>query len=354
MRNESQTLVLIDGTHGEGGGALVRTALAMSVLTQQPTRINDIRGGTKYPGLDAEDLTIVRALADICNAETVGAELGSNVLSFLPTVRPRGYKGELASERNLSNRGANALVVLSTLLPVLVRSGVYSSISVEGETYGTNVLSYDYFNCVTLPALKETGLYAFPELVKAAFGRETSGRVTLDVEPSSLSGIDWSDRGALKSVRAVVATSSLPTSVGDRITSHLTRMSQQAGLKIRIEQIELENSSRGAFVTTWAAYQRGMGGGTAMGATTIRAEVLAQTAFEQLVEWMSTSSTTDPFLADQILLPLVLAETSSTFTVSRLTQRFLTIVWVVKQFTPIHITVRGAENGQGTVTIQRG
>jgi len=354
MRNESQTLVHIDGARGEGGGALLRTALAMSALTQQPTRIEEIRGATKYPGLDAEDLTLIKALADICAAETVGAELGSATVSFLPNSRPRGFKGQILSERNASKRGSNSLVILGTLLPVLARSGVYSSLLVEGETYGSRVLSYDYFANVTLPALKQLGLYAFPELVRAGFGREDSGQVALDVEPSSLVGVDWSDRGALKSVRAVVATSSLPPTVAERIGSHLTRMAQNVGLKMQIEWVEAESSGRGAFVTAWATYERGIGGGTAMGATSVRAESLAQSAFEELFEWMSTSSTTDPYLADQILLPLVLAESSSTFTVSRLTQRFLTIVSVVKQFTPIHITVRGIENGPGTVTIQRG
>jgi len=354
MRNESQTLVSIDGSHGEGGGALIRTALSMSALTQQPTRIQDVRGGTRFPGLDAEDVTLIRALADICSAETVGADLGSNVVSFLPTSRPRGFKGEIVSQRNPSNRGANSLVVISSLLPVLARSGVYSSLTVQGETFGANALSYDYFANVTLPVLKQAGLYAFPELINPGFGRESSGSVELDVEPSSLIGLEWPDRGPLKSVRATVTSSSLPPTVGERIASHLIRLGQNAGIKLQVEQIDYDAPARGVFVTTWAKYERGMGGGTAMGSTSQRAETVAQAAFQELFEWMSTSTTVDPFLADQILLPLVLAETTSTFTVSRLTQRFLTIVWVVKQFLPIHITVRGSENGQGTVTIQRG
>lgn len=353
MRGTSQSLVLIDGAHGEGGGALLRTALAMSALTQQPTRITDVRGATNYPGLDAEDVTLIRALAEVCNAETTGVELGSNVVNFLPTSRPRGFNRPLESTRNASNRGANALVILSTLLPVLARSGVYSSLSVEGETYGANALSYDYFANVTLAAMKTAGLYAFPDLLRAGFGREAGGVVELDVEPSSLVGINWAERGSLREVRAVVATASLPQSVGDRIASHLSRMAQNAGMKLHVEQIELETTCRGAFVTTWAAYENGMGGGTAMGAVGLRAESLAQTALQELMDWMATPCTVDPYLADQILLPLVLAETSSTFSVSRLTPRFMTIVWVVKQFTPIHITVRGSENRQGTVTIQR-
>lgn len=353
MRAGSHTLVKIDGTHGEGGGALVRTALLMSALTQQPTQIECVRGATNYPGLDSEDVTLARALADICQAETTGAEIGSETISFHPTSPPRGFKGRIESERNESQRGANSLVVLNSLLPVLARSGVYSSLIVEGETYGANALSYDYFANVTLAALKKIGLYAFPELVRAGFGRESNGSVALDVEPSSLAGLVWTDRGSLQAVKAVVATSSLQPSVGDRISSHLTRMAQNAGLKLRVEKWDVEANGRGAFVTAWATYERGMGGGTAIGGQGIRAEAMAQKAFEELYAWMATPSTVDPYLGDQLLLPLVLAESSSVFSVSCLTQRFLTMVWVVKQFTPIHITVRGAENGAGTVTIQR-
>jgi RNA 3'-terminal phosphate cyclase len=90
-----------------------------------------------------------------------------------------------------------------------------------------------------------------------------------------------------------------------------------------------------------------------MGARGIRVEALAQTAFTQLIDWMSSDATVDPFLCDQILLAAVLAEGETIFKVSRLTQRFLTTAWVVKQFTPIHITIRGNEDGPGRVTVRR-
>ncbi len=353
MRGGSQALVTIDGTHGEGGGALVRTSLVMAALTQQGVRIQDVRGGTRHPGLDAEDLTLLKALCSISRAETVGDYLGSNSISFLPTTRPSGFKGEIPSIRNDSNRGANALVVLGSLIPVLARSGVYSTLEVEGETFGSNAISYDYFDRVTLPALQKVGLYAYPELTAVGFGRESKGRVALDVEPSTLNGIDWSDRGGLKSVQAVVTTSGIPLTVGERIVSHLRTLAQSTGLKIQVQLNQIDEKTAGAFVTTWATYERGMGGGTAMGARGIRGETLAQQAFQEMFEWMTSSTTTDPFLADQLLLPLAIAESPSVFSVSRLTMRFLTIVWVIKQFTPIHITVRGTENGPGVITIER-
>jgi len=80
---------------------------------------------------------------------------------------------------------------------------------------------------------------------------------------------------------------------------------------------------------------------------------LAQNAFNQMFEWMSSNATVDPYIADQILLTAVLAEGETTFKVSNLTQRFLTSVWVIKQFTPIHITIRGSEGSPGAVTVRR-
>ena len=353
MRSESQSLLVIDGTFGEGGGALFRTALAMSAITQQPVRIQNVRSGYRYPGLDVEDLTLLNALSRISRAEVVGGRLGSDSISFLPTTRPGGYKGEIELLQNDAKRGANTLVVLGSLLPILARSGMYSSVVAHGETFGNHAVTYDYFANVALPVLQKAGLYAFPDLVRAGYGRESDGKVALDVEPSALHGLEWADRGSLRSVHTVVTTSQIPASVGERIVAHLKSLSQNAGLKLYAQHHDVDSKSAGAFVTVWAEYERGMGGGIAMGAKGLRGETLAQIAFEEMFDWMSGSATVDPFLADQILLPLALAECSSTFSVSSLTQRFLTMVWVIKQFTPIHITVRGVENGPGVIRIER-
>src|SRR6185312_13359755 len=204
MASATSALIVVDGSHGEGGGALLRTALAMSALTQQAMRLEHIRTGTKFPGLDAEDLTLANALGGICRADVVGMELGSTSLSFMPTSRPRGINGDIQSFRSPSGRGANCLIVLNALLPVLARTGVFSSVKLVGETFGHNSLSYDYFAGVTLVALRRLGLYAEPDLLLPGFGRESEGEVGLDVEPSALSALDWSERGSLRSMLAVV------------------------------------------------------------------------------------------------------------------------------------------------------
>jgi RNA 3'-terminal phosphate cyclase (ATP) len=348
------SLVLIDGSHGEGGGALVRTALAMAALTQQAVRIDQVRNGTNHPGIDIEDLTLIKALAKSCGAEVTGAEHGSQTISFLPTRSCGGLKDALdVNSNDQPNRVPNANVLLNALLPILARSGVYSHVSLSGETYGAHSLCFDYFSNVTLGAQRRFGLYAFPEQTVAGFGREGGGEVSLEVEPSALAAIDWSKRGDLIAARAVIAIGELPMTVAHRGLAHLTNLGINAKIPFEVDIVGVDSRKSGVCITTWVEYQNGIGGATAMGAKGVRIEAVAQAAFEDTLEWVRSGCSVDAYLADQILPTAVFAEGETTFTVSRLTKRFLTIVWVVKQFLPIHITVKGSEGEPGEVTIRR-
>jgi RNA 3'-terminal phosphate cyclase (ATP) len=346
--------IVIEGSYGEGGGALLRTALAMATLTQQPLRVVNIRAATKYPGLNSEDITLLRALALACNAEVLGGVVGESSLSFLPTRRPRGLNEKIDIAEAYEGPGfANALVVLNALIPIMARTGVYTKLLAVGETYGNNMLSYDYFANVTLQAYRRMGLYCFPELTSAGFGRNSRGEVRLEIEPSEITGLKWAERGKLLTCRAMVATSELPDPVGQRGVAHLARLGYHGGIEIEADTAVVRAKGTGAFVTVWAEYENGIGGATAMGARGVRIEAVAQNAFETFFTWHKTDATVDPFLADQLLITAAVAEGESAFKVARLTQRFLTSVWVIKQFLPIHITVLGQEDEPGTVTIRR-
>ena len=346
-------MIVLDGTYGEGGGALLRTALAMSALTEQAVKIENVRGETRFAGLDPEDLTLVQALAESTAAATSGAELGSNTLVFSPSRRPKALNGKLATVRSEANRGPNALIVLNALLPVLARAGAYSTLECEGETYGAGALGYDAFAEGTVAVLRRAGLHAFPDLQEAGFGRESRGSVVIDVEPSELTGLEWSERGRALGLKGRVVSTSLPRDVGERAAAHLRRLAGNAGLQIDVEARQVESTRPGMHVTVWAEYERGQGGGAAMGGRGVPAETLAQAAFAETTDFMESGACLDPYLADQVLLPLVLASEPSAIRVSKLTQRFLTAVWVVKRFTPIRLTVRGSENHAGLVTIER-
>lgn len=349
------TPIVIDGSYGEGGASLVRTALAMATLTQQPLRIINIRQNAKRSGLTVEDLVILNALAQSSSAEVIGARLGEKSVSFLPTRRPKGINDtlEAADETEEARPHANALVVQNALLPVLARTGMFSSVTAIGETYGANVLTYDYFTNVTLGVYRRMGLYAFTELLGAGFGRGSRGEVSLEIEPSATQGINWSDRGQLVAVKAIIATSELPEAVSARGVAQLDRLGYYASLRIEAEAAMYRGKNSGAFATVWAEFERGFGGATVMGARGIRMEAVVQSAFDSFSEWFAGDATLDPFVADQVLLPAAFSEGETHFKVSKLTQRFLTIAWVIKQFLPIHITVKGQEGQPGSVTVRR-
>ena len=346
-------MLRLDGAYGEGGGALLRTALVMSSLTMRPLEITGIRGNTPFPGLDAEDLCLVKALAQSTVAQLASADLGSESVTFIPSRRPQGFHGRIPVVRNSSGRGSNALVIANALLPVAARSGVYSTFSVEGETYGSNVLTYDAFAESTTGVLRKLGLYAQSDLHESGFGRESKGMVNVEVEPSALNGLQWEDRGRLISINARFVVTHLPVSVAERGLSHLRKLAQNANIPLETESVEVSGQSQGAFCTVWARYERGAGSGSAAGARGLRAEHVAQQAFDQLFHWMRTSSTIDANLADQILLAACMSEEPTIFTVSKLTERFLTQVWVIKQFLPILLMIKGSLGGPGTISIDR-
>lgn len=350
---KTHAMIELDGSHHEGGGGLVRTALQMSALTQLPVRLTQIRGGTNHPGLDLEDVQIIQLLAKACQAETDGAELSSHELIFIPQKR-LAPMSETVTVGKKGARGANALIVLATLMPVLARSGGFSELSTEGETFGSNTLTFDYLNFVGLPALRRMGIYAWLNQIVAGFGRDQYGKVAMEVEPSSIEGLDWSDRGRMVGGHAVITTSELPPHVYARGRQHLENLAHYAGVPLRISHAEVKGSSTGAAVTLWAEFERGMGGVVQTGSRGLRIETVAQGAFEGFADFLQSSASIDSYLCDLLLTPAVFAGSATTFKVPRLSARFLTIAWVVKQFLPIHLTILGEEGQPGSVSVKPG
>ncbi len=356
-------IITIDGSHGEAGGAIVRAALVMAAMTQQAVRIEGVRAGTKFPGLDAEDLTIAKTLARSVDADITGAQIGSQSLLFAPKSLPKKLEGSFVSDRNDNGRGANALIVLSTLLPVLARSGAYSQINIEGETYGRASLSFDYFENVILGVTRAMNVYAEVELKQSSFSRDEAGLVSMAVEPCSFQGLTWTERGRPTGLHAVVALCRLEHSIGERARNHLTRLAQSAHLPIEIDVVDVPGHGAGMYATVWTKYEGnksgtgrkgGLAGFGAIGAKGVRVESIVQQAFDATFDWMTGDATLDPFSAETVLFLACFSENFSEFKISEITPRLLSIVWVMKQFLPVRIVVRGSEGGPGTISVGRG
>ncbi len=346
-------LITINGAHGEGGPALFRAALAMAALTQQPLKIHHIRGGTRKTGIQPEDLALIHALESSCAAELEGAEISSDELVFRPQRVPQPVSLKL--DHQLFERGnhpGNALILTHALLPVLARAGGVSRITAIGETYNPHALTYDSFENVTLAAHRKQGIYAYTRMLLPGFGYAAKGEIATEIEPSQPNGLQWEHRGELVEIGARIVTSELPPTVCERGAAHLERLGHENGLTIDVDPILLESRTPGAFVTIWAQFENGIGCGTAMGARGVRMESVVNQAFENFMAWFRSERAVDPFLADQLLLPAILAKEPTVISTNRVTSRLITLGWVAKQFLPIHVTILGMEGEPGLVKVQ--
>ena len=346
--------IVLNGSHGEGGGALLRTAVATSAFTQQPLRLHNVRGALRKEGLTSEDITVVEMMADSCRAEVEGVGIGSQELIFRPKQTPVPIQARY--DIHAHEKGTvpgNALIVLSTVTPVLARAGGYSEVAVLGETHNEHTVGYDAFERVQISALRRFGLYAFPSLVTPGFGFGAQGEVRMEVEPSALIGADMSKRGDLVSIHAVVTTGDLPARTGEKIERRVLELADEKEMDIEVEYVPLASRSKGASVTVWAEFEGGIGSGNASLERGKTPERVADVAFERFLDWFETDATVDAFLADQLLMTAAFAEGRTVYTTPAVTRRLTTMAWVIKQFVPIHITILGREGEPGTVTIER-
>src|SRR5512140_2665017 len=119
-------MITIDGSKGEGGGQILRTSLALSLVTGQPFRMERVRAKRQKPGLLKQHLTAVEAAKTVGCAEVTGAALGSQTLEFTPgPVTPGNYRFAVGT-------AGSATLVLQTVFPALLTASGFSTLTLEG------------------------------------------------------------------------------------------------------------------------------------------------------------------------------------------------------------------------------
>lgn len=353
MRPPAQTVVL-NGAHGEGGSALFRTALLASSLTQQPVKIHHIRGATRKPGVTAEDLTTLEILRTATNAIVDGDNLGSEEITYEPRRAPKPVNMEVDIHSAQAGKvPGNLCVVLQAVLPILARTGAYSTLTLHGETHNNNTLCFDSLEQTVLPAHQHQGLYAFPSLVETGFGYAGHGQVNIEVEPSVFQPINWDKRGGLKRYGAVITATDAPNPTVRETLATCTQLLQSLGNAPDIADHEVHGKESGIGVTFFAEYENGYGSSAAVWHKGTSGAGTVERAWQPFKHWLDSESTTDPYLADQLLLTAAMTEGRTTYTTPTVTRRLTTMAYVIKQFMPIHITIKGRENTPGTIIVER-
>jgi len=340
-------LVRIDGSEGEGGGQMLRTALALSMVTGRPFEIANIRAGREKPGLRPQHLACVKAGAKVCSASVEGAVLGSRSLRFEPgPVKPGTYDFEIKTA------GSTSLVLHTLYLPLALAPS-RSVVTITGGTHVPFSPSFHYLLHQWAPLMRRIGLDAELTLNRAGYYPEGGGEVRAKVLPSpALRPLVLGPRGRLVRLEGVSAVGGLPRSIADRQRNQSLARLDEEGLAAGIEVHEVPSAGKGTFLLLLSAYE---GGGRAchdaLGALGKRAEKVADEACDGLLAFLRTQGAVDAHAADQLLLPLALASGESSFPVPAVTSHLVTNAQVIQRFVAARVAIEGAPGTPGVVTV---
>jgi RNA 3'-terminal phosphate cyclase (ATP) len=349
-------MLYIDGAFGEGGGQIVRTALALAALTGKAVRIEDVRARRERPGLRAQHCAAVRALGEICNAGMAGAAIGSRTLTFEPggPPRPGQYRWEIGTA------GAVSLVFQAVLWPLAFAAGG-SDVTLTGGTHVQWSPPVDYVRQVYLPALNDVAMR--PPIADVSVERwgwyPRGGGILHAVIPGDacLRSLTLTERGSLQSVSVLSAASCLPDHVVRRQADRADFLLRKRGVKPRVEMIAPSSQGPGTVVFVRAEYRNTSAGFTGYGRLHKPAERVAEEACKAYARYHKRGRPVDAHLADQLLLPLALAHRSSdlrrsVYAVESVTQHLRTQAWLVQQLLEqVRVGVEGNEGEPGIVTI---
>jgi RNA 3'-terminal phosphate cyclase (ATP) len=292
----------IDG--GSGGGQIVRTALALSMVTETPVRLTDIRGSRLTPGLRPQHLAGVRIAEKVSDATVSGAEVGATELTFAPdTVSGGDYQVDIGTAGSIT-------LLFETLLPLATVLDDPLSLSATGGTDVKWSPTMAYYEGVKLPLLARYGLDAELRLHRSGFYPTGGGRATLRLRPSSLSTLDLTDRGPLERVvvHSKASTSLENKSVATRQADRATERLSDRGITYSVEEpAYVPATSPGSALLLEARYRESLAGFDALGEPGKLSEAVAEEALEAFEVFERTAAAVDDHLADQLLVFLALA-----------------------------------------------
>ncbi len=342
-----RTAVTIDGSHGEGGGQILRTSLTLSILTGRPLIIEKIRAGRSKPGLQPQHLASVKAAAALSRADLEGAAVGSTLLGFIPRTPavPGSYHFDIGTA------GAATLVAQTVMIP-LALADAPSDVTITGGTHVPFALMVDYLEYVYAEVLADHGPAIAVDAPSAGFFPRGGGSLRLAIEPSRLNRpVTLVERGALQTVTAHVITSGLPPDVARRGEAALRERLQGLPIEVAINSREVSSPGPGAAVFLMAICETGRAGFSATSVRGKPVEAVGGEACEDLLAWFRSGAACEEHLADQLVLPMALTPGLSQWTTSRVTEHLRTMLWLLPQFLGVEVSLTENTDGSGTVTV---
>jgi RNA 3'-terminal phosphate cyclase (ATP) len=331
-------VIELDGSTGEGGGQILRTALALSMCTGQPMAIQRIRAKRPKPGLMRQHLTCVQAAVAVCGAKVVGAELGSQTLVFEPgQVRAGDYAFNVGT-------AGRCTLVLQTVLPALMLCFKPSRVSLSGGTHNPMAPPFHFLERSFAPLLRRLGVGLDLELRRLGFYPAGGGEISAVVQPTEagLQPFDLTDRGPVQEAYAECFAPALPSAVAVRELAALARALGWSGDQLRTPAVR-QNEGPGNALMATLAYAHVREVVTGFGEKGVSAEQVASALVKEIRAHQDSEGALGQHLADQWMLPLALAVVArggeAAFTCTEMTEHATTNVGVIEQFLPVRFDV---------------
>jgi RNA 3'-terminal phosphate cyclase (ATP) len=337
-------MITIDGAYGEGGGQILRTSLALSLVTGIPFRIERIRAGRDKPGLRRQHVTAVLAAAEVGEAEVEGASVDSDELFFRPRhVRPGSYRFAVGT-------AGSATLVLQTVLPPLLTAPDPSLIELEGGTHNPMAPPYDFIERAFLPLLRRMGPAVAAELDRPGFYPAGGGRIIVDV-PSvpRLLPIHLPERGEVLHCKARAVVAGLPRHIAEREIKTVAEVTGWDHACCRVHELPpaygpgnavvLEVESRHVTEVFTGVGERG-----------VSAEEVGRRAAREALNYLESGVPVGEHLADQLLLPMALAGGGS-FVTTEPTLHTRTNMDIIRRFIDVPAVAEPLRGGAWRITV---
>jgi len=362
-------MIEIDGSQGEGGGQVVRTALALAAATGQSVRLTRIRAGRRPPGLRAQHLTAVRAVAEICDARVdgLGQAHSAEQIARLRVARDEVIGTELVFEPqrprsgqyrfDVGTAGSACLVLQTIALPLALADGA-SEVELTGGTHNPRSPCFEYIQFVWLEMLRRMGIELAVEAPQAGFYPKGGGKLVCRIpggmSPQAIRPLELVKRGELRRVECRSLVAELPIRIAHRQRAAAEHELAAAGLQPVSKIDSLPSPGAGTVCFIGLEFAETRAAFFSLGARGKAAETVGIEAAREARQFVQHDSVAalDPYAADQLMLPLALAPAPSRYSTTRITEHALTNALVIERMTQRTVRFDGPAGQAGTVRIE--
>lgn len=338
------TVITLDGSTGEGGGQILRTGLALSMVTGRPLHITRIRAGRPKPGLMRQHLACVQAAVAVCGGQAEGAELGSQSLQFTPgATRAGDYRFQIAT-------AGSCLLVLQTVLPALMLAEGESRVQLSGGTHNPMAPPFDFLERAFAPLVRRLGVGLDLQLLRRGFypagGGELVARITPAAQP--FKPVDVLERGPLHNAWGEALVPGLARNIAAR---ELEALGQRMGWTFEAGQLRQpptrQNEGPGNALIATLEYEHITEVFCQLGERSLSAEQVAKRLADEVRDYQRSTGALGPHLADQWMLPLALAVWRSgqtaRYTCTEVTQHTTTNAQTIALGLPVRVQLAPVE-----------